>query len=69
MKCKNKLCDLESMHAGKCVANTEPVANAVANKESQRVAKWRESNRDRYNERERERMKRKRAGFIGVAYG
>jgi hypothetical protein len=61
-------------HAG-CVANkAKPVANSagngVANKsESARVQKWREKNRGRYNERERERMRLKRAGFIGIAYG
>jgi hypothetical protein len=55
------------------------VANAVANgatgvankpkPESVRVSKWREANRERYNERERKRMRLKRAGFIGIAYG
>lgn len=37
--------------------------------ESQRVKAWREKNRDRYNERERERMRLKRSGFIGIPYG
>jgi hypothetical protein len=60
-------------YASNAVANT--VANsamAVANKpkpESVRVSKWREANRERYNERERKRMRLKRAGFIGIAYG
>lgn len=37
--------------------------------ESARVQKWRESNRERYNKRMREYRKKKRAGFIGIAYG
>jgi hypothetical protein len=48
------------------VANTPQV---VANAESVRVKDWRGKNRDRYNERERKRMRLKRAGFIGIAYG
>lgn len=81
MKCNSKLCDLAWGHAGKCrrvvvttvtpVANTpEPtVANAesVANK-SAKVQKWRDSNRDRYNKRMREYMRKRRAG-LGIAYG
>lgn len=37
------------------------VANAVANKESSRVKRWRLANRERYNARERERMRAVRA--------
>jgi hypothetical protein len=70
MKCKSRFCDLESGHLWKCqrltVANTPQV---VANAESVRVKDWRGKNRDRYNERERKRMRLKRAGFIGIAYG
>jgi hypothetical protein len=62
-------------HAG-CVANkTITVANSVtpsvANKslDGMRVELWREANRERYNKRQRELMRKRRAGFIGIAYG
>lgn len=48
-----------------CVANAvvaNNASNAVANKcESDRVEEWRRANRDRYNERMRDYMRRKRA--------
>jgi hypothetical protein len=44
----------------KAERSEQPVAN-VANSESERVQKWRAKNRDRYNARERERMRASRA--------
>jgi hypothetical protein len=45
--------------------------NGAANRltESARVENWRGPNRKRYNDRQRELMRLKRAGFIGIAYG
>lgn len=37
--------------------------------EIKRQTKWQQDNRDRYNKKMREYMKRKRSGFIGVPYG
>lgn len=34
-----------------------------------RQTKWQRDNRERYNKRMREYMRRKRAGFIGIPYG
>lgn len=34
-----------------------------------RQVSWQQANRDRYNEKMREYMRRKRRGFIGIAYG
>jgi hypothetical protein len=50
-------------------AKAETDAASRPTSESERVKKWREANRGRYNERERARMRRKRSGFIGIAYG
>ena len=49
--------------ANQSVANIEEVvvANRISNPETFRVQAWREANRDRYNARQRELMKRKRA--------
>lgn len=47
-----------------------PTDVATRPTESARVQKWREANRDRYNERERERMRKVRAKKpLGIAYG
>jgi len=46
--------------ANRPVANKDGVAN-VANKESARVKRWRVKNREKYNARERERMRALRA--------
>lgn len=41
------------------------VANGVANKNAERVRRWRLANRERYNARERERMRASRARAAG----
>lgn len=78
MKCKARWCDLESGHHGKCRRVANVVANAnidsrasgvvetvgAAISEAARVQRWRESSRERYNKRQRELMRRKRAGVF-----
>lgn len=49
--------------------NVRPGSAASKPTETERVEAWRGSNRVRYNKRERERMRLKRAGFVGIAYG
>ena len=59
----------EKHQAHRFVANANPVANTVANVEKVanksvewlRVKLWRQANKDKYNARQRELMKRKRA--------
>ena len=53
----------QKWHHEDCVANVKPVANEpVANKSMEwlRVKVWREANRERYNARQRELMRKKR---------
>jgi hypothetical protein len=65
MKCKSKLCDLDIRHPGKCrgvvVVNSEPT---VVNNGSRQVL-WQQANRDRYNAKMREYMRKRRARDAG----
>jgi len=58
-----RLCGHEHRLGGEHVFE-EAVANAVANKESARVARWREGNRARYNERQAKLMRGRRAVVV-----
>lgn len=49
---------------GSCGGRTPASANAASRSDGKRVEKWRESNRARYNERQRELMRKRRAGGI-----
>lgn len=62
LKCKSKICDLKSGHKGRCMRLTvvNTASNPVVNKESRQVV-WQQANRERYNEKMREYMSRKRA--------
>jgi hypothetical protein len=53
----------EKHQAHRFVANRESVANVVANKSPEwlRVKLWREANRERYNARQRDLMRKRRA--------
>lgn len=64
----SKVCEVcgdrhEKHQAHRFVANANPVANTVANKSLGwlRVKLWRVANKDRYNARQRELMRKRRA--------
>jgi hypothetical protein len=71
MKCKSKFCDLDIGHLGKCrkvtneplpVTNGETPVTNILRPEYIKVYAWRERNRELYRARQREYMRRRRAG-------